>query len=146
MDTYDLWLILAIVVLIFFSAFFSGSETALTATSRARLLQIGKDGEWRAMMVRALIERRERLIGAILLGNNLVNILASALATSVFISLFGESGVIYATLVMTAMVVVFAEVMPKTYDSQKVMFVCPVTSYWICAHALPRTVFVPVCE
>ncbi len=79
------------------------------------MLQLAKDGERRAIAVGDLINNRERLIGAILLGNNLVNILASALATSIFLDLFGDAGVAYATLMMTALVLVFAEVLPKTY-------------------------------
>ncbi len=105
----------AVIGLIIASAFFSGSETALTAASRARMHQIEKTGEKRAKIVAALLETRERLIGALLLGNNLVNILASAMATSLAIRLFGDAGVVYATVVMTALVVVFAEVLPKTY-------------------------------
>ncbi|MCT8971462.1 HlyC/CorC family transporter [Microbaculum marinisediminis] len=105
----------AIVGLIISSGFFSGSETALTAASRARMHQLEKTGDRRASTVNRLLETRERLIGALLLGNNLVNILASAMATSVAIQLFGDAGVVYATVVMTALVVVFAEVLPKTY-------------------------------
>jgi Mg2+/Co2+ transporter CorB len=105
----------AILVLIGMSAFFSGSETALTAASRARMYRLERDGDARAGLVNQLSANRERLIGAILLGNNLVNILASAIATSLFISLFGQSGVAIATAVMTALVLIFAEVLPKTY-------------------------------
>ncbi|MBA4208524.1 MAG: hypothetical protein C0454_03255 [Parvibaculum sp.] len=104
----------AIVLLLLFSAFFSGSETALTAASRARMHHLAEDGDKRARVVLHLTDDRERLIGAILLGNNLVNILASALATSLFLALFGDAGVVYATLVMTAIVLIFAEVAPKT--------------------------------
>ena len=107
--------LIAVLVLLFFSGFFSGSETALTAASRARLFRLEKEGVKRAMAVNQLINDRERLIGAILLGNNLVNILASALATSLFIAFFGQAGVVYATLVMTFLVLIFAEVLPKTY-------------------------------
>ncbi len=108
--------IVTILVLIGLSAFFSGSETALTAASRARMHQLEKDGDKRAGRVNQLISDRERLIGAILLGNNLVNILASALATSLFVGLMpGPSGVAVATAVMTILVLVFAEVLPKTY-------------------------------
>ncbi|MEL7112177.1 MAG: CNNM domain-containing protein, partial [Pseudomonadota bacterium] len=108
--------LLTILVLISMSGFFSGSETALTAASRARMHQLEKDGDKRASLVNQLISDRERLIGAILLGNNLVNILASALATSLFVSLMpGPSGVAVATAVMTVLVLVFAEVLPKTY-------------------------------
>ncbi|MGC6499215.1 MAG: HlyC/CorC family transporter [Henriciella sp.] len=107
--------IIAIMALICMSAFFSGSETALTAASRARIHTLDREGDARARLVNRLISDRERLIGAILLGNNLVNILASAIATSLFISLFGQSGVAIATAVMTALVLIFAEVLPKTY-------------------------------
>ncbi len=105
----------AILALLVMSAFFSGSETALTATSRARLHQSARQGNKRAELVLALIEQKDRLIGGILLGNNLVNILASALATSMLLRLVGETGVVYATLLMTMLVLIFAEVLPKTY-------------------------------
>ncbi len=105
----------AVLALIILSAFFSGSETALTATSRARMHELERKGFRRASIVKLLIQSRERLIGAILLGNNLVNILASALATALFVKLFGDAGVVYATIIMTALVLIFAEVLPKTY-------------------------------
>jgi Mg2+/Co2+ transporter CorB len=110
-----LWLAAAAIpLLIAISAFFSGSETALTAASKARMLQLERSGDHRAGLVGRLIQERERLIGALLLGNNLVNILASALATAFFLALFGRAGVAYATLVMTLIVLVFGEVLPKT--------------------------------
>lgn len=105
----------AIFVLLVLSAFFSGSETALTAASRARMHQMEKDGNRRARTVNRLRQDKERLIGSLLLGNNLVNILASALATSVLLRLFGDAGIAYATLGMTVLVLVFSEVLPKTY-------------------------------
>ncbi|MEQ8402467.1 MAG: HlyC/CorC family transporter [Roseitalea porphyridii] len=108
----------AILALLVFSAFFSGSETALTAASRPRLHNLAQSGNHRANLVNDLWHEKEHLIGAILLGNNLVNILASALATSVLIALFGEAGVVYATLGMTVLILVFAEVLPKTYALQ----------------------------
>ncbi|GJL98214.1 MAG: membrane protein [Hyphobacterium sp.] len=114
----ETWILISlggIVLLLLMSAFFSGSETALTAVSRARMLQLEKEGRMAANRVTRLTEDRERLIGGILLGNNLVNILASAIATAVFLQIFGEHGVVYATLVMTALVLIFAEVLPKTY-------------------------------
>ena len=101
-----------ILVLLVLSGFFSGSETALTAASRARMHSLAKQGDRRAAIVLALLGRNERLIGGILLGNNLVNILASALATSMLMGIFGEAGVVYATLGMTFLVLVFAEVLP----------------------------------
>ena len=105
----------AIALLLLLSAFFSGSETALTSVSRPRLHHLARRGNRRARLVNRLIGDRERLIGAILLGNNTVNIFASALATSVLIGLFGEAGVAYATIGMTLLVLIFAEVLPKTY-------------------------------
>jgi Mg2+/Co2+ transporter CorB len=105
----------AIVVLVVLSAFFSGSETALTAARRSRIHQLEMEGDKRASLAARLIARRERLIGAILLGNNLVNILASALAAGVMIHYMGDAGIAYATVAMTVVVVIFAEVLPKTY-------------------------------
>ena len=110
-----LWPFIAVIILLSFSGFFSGSETALTAASRARMHALEKEGDIRAARVNKLLGNRESLIGAILLGNNLVNILASSLATAVFIDLFGDAGVPAATAMMTVLVLVFAEVMPKTY-------------------------------
>ena len=104
-----------IAVLLVLSAFFSGSETALTAASRPRLHHLERKGNRRAKVASHLFENRERLIGTILLGNNAVNILASALATSVLIGLVGEAGVAYATIAMTLLILIFAEILPKTY-------------------------------
>jgi Mg2+/Co2+ transporter CorB len=107
--------LVSIFVLILLSGLFSGSETALTAASRPLMHEMERDGHPRAALVNRLLRSRERLIGTILLGNNLVNILASAIATSLFISWFGEAGVAYATLAMTVIVLIFAEILPKTY-------------------------------
>jgi Mg2+/Co2+ transporter CorB len=114
MNTIDLLWIVIIVLCLACSFFFSGSETALTAFSRARMLRLEKKGNRSAAAVNRLTETRERMIGALLLGNNAVNIAASALAAGVFLAWFGEVGVIYATVVMTVLVVVFSEVLPKT--------------------------------
>jgi Mg2+/Co2+ transporter CorB len=112
----DLWIAAGIVfVLLLLSGFFSGSETAFTAASKSRLHGWEKEGNKRAGLVNRIRERKDRMIGALLLGNNLVNILASAFATSVLIKVFGEAGVVYATLIMTLLVLIFAEVLPKTY-------------------------------
>src|ERR1700733_9697295 len=109
------WLSLAAILLCLILSFvFAGRETALMAFSRARMLRLEKKGNRSAGIVNRLLEARERLIGALLLGNNAVNIAASSLATSVFLIWFGDVGVIYATIAMTIMVVVFAEVLPKT--------------------------------
>lgn len=112
----DFWMTAGgIFLLLCMSGLFSGSETALTAASKARIHHMAQNGDRRAQRVANLIDNQERLIGAILLGNNLVNILASAIATSLFMGLVGEEGVVYATLVMTALVLIFAEVLPKSY-------------------------------
>jgi len=107
--------ILPILLLLMMSAFFSGSETAMTAASQPRMLELERQDVGAAGIVNQLRARTDRLIGAILLGNNLVNILASALATSLFIGWFGSGGVFYATIVMTLLVLIFAEAMPKAY-------------------------------
>lgn len=111
------WMITSgvILLLLILSGLFSGSETALTAASRHRMYALAKQGDRRARMVLALHSRNERLIGGILLGNNLVNITASALATGFLLKVFGEAGVAYATLIITVLVVVFAEILPKTW-------------------------------
>ena len=103
-----------VVACLLVSAFFAASETALTGASRASMLRLTKQGNRQAMIVSKLLDMRERLIGALLLGNNIANIGASALATGIFTAWFGEVGVLYATGVMTVLVVIFAEVLPKT--------------------------------
>ncbi len=105
----------AIAVLLFLSAFFSGSETALTASSRGKLRSAADKGSAGAARALAVTEDSERLIGSVLLGNNVVNILATSLATALLTKLFGPNGVAMATLVMTLLVLIFAEVLPKTY-------------------------------
>ena len=105
----------AIVTLLVLSAYFSGSETALTAASRGKLRSQAEKGSKGAEKALTITEDNETLIGSVLLGNNLVNILAASLATAMFTRLFGESGVALATLVMTLLVLIFAEVLPKTY-------------------------------
>ena len=108
-------LFIAIIILLVLSAFFSGSETALTASTRSRLTGLRMKGKTKAKVAIELLNKKESLIGAILLGNNLVNILASALATSLLIKLFGNTGVAYAVIIMTALIVIFAEILPKSY-------------------------------
>jgi Mg2+/Co2+ transporter CorB len=105
----------AILALLLMSAFFSGSETALTAASRGKLRAQADKGNAGAEIALAVKEDSERLIGAILLGNNVANILSASLATALFSRVLGANGVAVATLVMTALVLIFAEVLPKTY-------------------------------
>ncbi|MDG1472536.1 MAG: HlyC/CorC family transporter [Ascidiaceihabitans sp.] len=110
------WITSAVILfLLVLSAFFSGSETALTAASRGKLRAQADKGSRGAERALAITEDNERLIGSVLLGNNLVNILATSLATAMFTKAFGESGVVIATLAMTLLVLIFAEVLPKTY-------------------------------
>ncbi len=105
----------SILILLVASAFFSGSETALTAASRGKLRAAADKGSTGAAQALKVTEDNERLIGSVLLGNNVVNILATSLATALLTRIFGESGVAVATLVMTLLVLIFAEVLPKTY-------------------------------
>lgn len=109
--------IAAVIVLLVISAAFSASEAALTAASRARLNTLEDEGDERARVVNRLLARPERVIGTVLFGNNLVNILAAALMTGLMIDRFGEIGIVYAAVVMTLVIVVFGEVLPKTYAS-----------------------------
>ncbi|PID35658.1 MAG: hypothetical protein CR993_08900 [Rhodobacterales bacterium] len=115
LDTAFWWTAGAILALIALSAFFSGSETALTAASRGKLHAKADKGDRGATRALSITEDNERLIGSVLLGNNLVNILSTSLATALFTRALGEAGVAWATLVMTLLVLVFAEVLPKTY-------------------------------
>src|SRR5579862_6334089 len=109
------WITVSIVLFcLLVSAFFAASETALTGASRASMLRLSKQGNQDAQIVSGFSAIRERLIGALLLGNNIANIGASALATGIFTVWFGEVGVLYATAFMTVLVVIFAEVLPKT--------------------------------
>ncbi len=123
------------------SAFFSGSETAMTAASRARMHTLENDGNKRARLVNKLRVDKDRLIGSLLLGNNLVNISASALATSVLIKMFGEAGVAYATVAVTILLLIFSEVMPKTmaliHPDRLALAVAPLVAVIV-------TVFAPV--
>jgi Mg2+/Co2+ transporter CorB len=108
-------IVAAIAVLLLLSAFFNASETALTASSRARIHALEQEGNAAAGLVNRLLQRPEKLIGAVLLGNTLVDILAASLATGLGVILFGPAGVALATAVMTVLIVIFAAVLPKTY-------------------------------
>jgi Mg2+/Co2+ transporter CorB len=114
MITADWLILLAVLACLLLSFFFSGSETALTASSRAAMMRLDKNGSDRARIVNRLMQKREQLIGALLIGNNVATIAASSLATGLLLAWFGEVGVIYATLAMTVLIVVFCEMLPKT--------------------------------
>jgi len=104
-----------LVVLLGFSAFFSGSETALMAISRLRLRHLAEKKPRRAGIVERILKKPEKLIGTILLGNNLVNVAMSAIATALAISLWGERGIAYVTAILTLVILIFAEITPKVY-------------------------------
>lgn len=113
-ETSLLVLFLLLFFLLFLSAFFSSSETALMSLNRYRLRHLEQEGHRGALMASQLLNRPDRLIGLILLGNNFVNILASAIATVIGIKLLGQNGIVVATFALTLIVLLFAEVTPKT--------------------------------
>jgi len=125
--------IIAIFLLLLISAFFSSSETAITRVSDAKIHQKAEEGNKKAINTKNLLKDREKVIGALLLGNNAVNILASALTTSLFIAPFGDLGIFYATILMTILIFIFSEVLPKTYAIRKseklTLFTVPYISF-----------------
>ncbi len=133
----DLWIAALVVVFcLLLSAFFSASETAFTGASRSRMLMLEKNGSRRAKLVNRMLDIRERFIGTVLIGNNIVNIGVSAFATSVFVAIFGDGGALYATAIMSVLVIVFAEVLPKTIaisspDSVSLFLARPIS--WVVA-------------
>jgi Mg2+/Co2+ transporter CorB len=132
----DVWLAIATILLcVALSAFFSASETALTAASRARMHTLEKNGDRRAALVNRLLASRARLIGTTLLGNTLGYIGASAVTTSILVALAGERGALYATGLMTVLLLVFAEVMPKTvainYPDRTSLLVARAISFFV---------------
>tara|TARA_B100000989_G_scaffold269143_1_gene224362 strand:+ start:4817 stop:6064 length:1248 start_codon:yes stop_codon:yes gene_type:complete len=112
-------LLILLIILIILSGFLSGSETAITATSKARIIYKIKKGNKRAKYVLEILNQKDNVISSLLLSNNLVNILASSLATAFFYDIFGVKGIFYSTLIMTIVIVIFAEVLPKTYAINK---------------------------
>lgn len=113
MDTGDLTTIIALVFLVACSAFFSASETAFTSLNLVRMKRMASEGDGRAAKVLKMAERYESLLSSILIGNNIVNILASSLATVLFVKLLGNNGVSVSTLVITVVILLFGEVTPK---------------------------------
>jgi Mg2+/Co2+ transporter CorB len=114
MTLIDWFTVVAVAICLVVSAFYSASETALTVSSRAAMNRLEKQGNRDAGIVNRLMATRERLLGAILFANNLTNIAASTLATGLLLTFFGKTGEIYATIVMTILIFVVAEVLPKT--------------------------------
>ncbi len=129
----SLFLLFLLIILVVLSGFLSGSETAITATSKARILYKKKKGSKRAGYVLELLDKKDNVISTLLLSNNLVNILASSLATAFFYDLFGVEGIFYATLIMTVVIVIFAEVLPKTYainrPNRTALLIAPIIYY-----------------
>ena len=133
MEFTDLLLLLLIIFLIVISGIMSGSETAITAISKPRIISKAKQGNRRAIFVKNLIDSKENVISSLLLSNNLVNILASSLATVFLYDIFGVPGILYATILMTTLIVIFAEVLPKIYSinrpNRTALFIAPVIYY-----------------
>jgi Mg2+/Co2+ transporter CorB len=113
MSALDWLAVLAVIICLLISAFFSASETALAASSRAAMMRLEKQGNRGAGIVNRLMARRERLLGAILFANNFANVAASTLATGLLLAYFGGAGILYATLAMTLVIFILAEVLPK---------------------------------
>jgi Mg2+/Co2+ transporter CorB len=105
----------AIIVLLALSAFFNASETALTAASRARMHALEQEGNTKARLVNRLLRQPAKMIGAVLLGNTLVDVMAASLASGVAVVIVGPAGVAYATAIVTLLIVIFSAVLPKTY-------------------------------
>lgn len=122
-------LLIILAILILLSAFFSGSETALMSLNRYRLKHLAGEGHRGARLAKRLLHRPDRLLGLILLGNNFVNIFASALATLIALRLYGEAGIAIATGLLTLIILIFAEVAPKTLAAMKPERVAFVAAY-----------------
>ena len=110
-----IWMLILLLVLLGFSAFFSSSETALMAISKLRLRHIAEKKPKRARIVEQVLKKPERLIGTILLGNNLVNVAMTAIATALAVTIWGERGIVYVTVLLTIVILIFAEITPKVY-------------------------------
>ena len=119
MDNFGLVLILVLIILIFISAFFSGSETSITAINQIKLDSAAESGQKAAKRVNSLRNKINEVLGVILIGNNLVNISASALLTYFVIKEFGDEYVWVGTLILTILVIIFAEIAPKNFAAKK---------------------------
>src|SRR3977135_596275 len=104
-----------VVICLALGAYMSAAETAITGASRPRMHRLAQQGNKRAALVNELLDRKDEAVSAVLLGNSVVNILSASLTTAVLTALFGNAGVVYATVIIGIMVVIFAEVMPKTW-------------------------------
>src|SRR5580698_5320550 len=104
-----------VVVCLMLGAYMSAAETAVTGASRPRMHRLAQQGNKRAVMVNRLLDRKDETVSAVLLGNSVMNILSASLTTAVLTEIFGAAGIVYATAIVGLLVVVFAEVMPKTW-------------------------------
>ena len=129
MDNFGLVLILVLIALIFISAFFSGSETSITAMNQIKLDSAAESGQKSAKRVNSLRNKMNEVLGVILIGNNLVNISASALLTYFVITEFGDEYVWVATLILTILVIIFAEIAPKNFAAKKTRSYCLPSEY-----------------
>jgi len=107
--------IVAVVFLLILSGLFSGSETSITSVAKSKVHKLSIRGDKRAKILMNIINKKNDLISSLLIGNNFVNILASALATAILIKFYGDKGVIYSTIIMSLLIVIFSEVLPKSY-------------------------------
>ena len=104
-----------VVLCLMLGAYMSAAETAITGASRPRMHRLAQQGNKRAVLINGLLDRKDEAVSAVLLGNSVVNILSASLTTAVLTAIFGAAGVVYATIIVGVMVVIFAEVMPKTW-------------------------------
>lgn len=118
MDGVDWWTPAILVVLICFSAFFSASETAYSAVNKIRLKNLADDGNRRAKAAYSIADRFDRTLSVILVGNNIVNIAAASAATLIASGLFGATGAAVSTVVMTVVILVFGEILPKSFAKE----------------------------
>jgi putative hemolysin len=121
--------VVILLVIIILSAFFSGSETAFMRANRFRIRSLSEKGNREARRVETILEKPERLISVILLGNNFVNVLGSAIATALFISIFGDEGILFASLAMTVVLLIFAEITPKTIAAYRADTISMIVAY-----------------
>ena len=114
MDSHSIGLILALIVLVALSAFFSATETAYMSLNRVRIKNMASDGDRRARRVMKLLDSYDRLLATVLIGNNIVNISSASIATVLFVSFFKNNGATVSTVVMTVVVLIFGEITPKS--------------------------------
>lgn len=135
MDSHSTGLIIALIVLIVLSAYFSATETAFSSLNRIRLKNLADNGNKRAKLAYKLVDNYDELISSVLVGNNIVNISASSLATVLFIKAFGDNGPTVSTIAMTIIVLIFGEVTPKSIAKEApeafAMFSAPIINVLI---------------